>query len=61
GPEEATALGNVLAQAYALGHIGSLGELRAIVRASCQPQRFEPSNSGAWEQALDRFDHLPGE
>ena len=34
GPIEATALGNVLIQAIALGHLASLGGLREVVRAS---------------------------
>jgi rhamnulokinase len=34
GPIEATAMGNILVQALAIGAIGSLAEARAIVRAS---------------------------
>ena len=33
GPVEATALGNVLVQAYSRGHVGSLEEMRAVVRS----------------------------
>lgn len=44
GPVEATALGNVLVQARALGAIkGDLESLRAIVAASFTPRRYEPS------------------
>jgi rhamnulokinase len=42
GPVEATALGNVLVQARALGLGGSLGHLRALVAEAYPPQRFEP-------------------
>jgi len=45
GPVEATALGNVLVQARALGFFGreaSLEDLRARVAAACPPRRFEP-------------------
>ncbi|WP_314451039.1 rhamnulokinase family protein [uncultured Microbacterium sp.] len=45
GPVEATALGNVLVQARALGVLGddaSLAHLRARVAAAFPPRRFEP-------------------
>ncbi|NIV36857.1 MAG: rhamnulokinase, partial [Anaerolineae bacterium] len=34
GPVEATAIGNILVQALALGHVASLSEARALVRRS---------------------------
>ncbi|WP_091230012.1 rhamnulokinase family protein [Microbacterium sp. 3J1] len=43
GPVEATALGNVLVQARALGAApASLAELRALVAATHAPERFDP-------------------
>ncbi len=42
GPVEATAIGNILIQALALGHLGSLGELRRVVEASFPTQTFVP-------------------
>ncbi|AXL11235.1 rhamnulokinase [Microbacterium foliorum] len=43
GPVEATALGNVLVQARALGAApASLDELRALVAATHAPERFDP-------------------
>ncbi|MHC9046503.1 rhamnulokinase [Microbacterium saperdae] len=43
GPVEATALGNVLVQARALGAAPtSLEELRALVAATHEPERFDP-------------------
>ena len=43
GPVEATALGNVLVQARALGLLaGDLETLRALVRATQDIRRFEP-------------------
>ena len=48
GPVEATALGNVLVQARAAGLLsGSLGELRAVVRASQQPAEYVPTHRAA--------------
>lgn len=42
GPVEGTAIGNVLTQAMGTGEIGSLEELREIVRRSFDIVRFEP-------------------
>ena len=42
GPVEATALGNVLVQARALGLGGDLESLRALVAAAHPPRRFSP-------------------
>ena len=47
GPVEATALGNVLVQARALGLLaGDLGTLRALVRNTQATRRYEPETSG---------------
>ena len=46
GPVEATAIGNVLVQARAVGLLdGDLASLRALVAASFEPRRFEPRSS----------------
>jgi rhamnulokinase len=42
GPAEATAAGNALTQALGMGAIGSLDELRAIVRQSFEVEEFRP-------------------
>ncbi|HUT20214.1 MAG TPA: rhamnulokinase family protein [Anaerolineae bacterium] len=55
GPIEATAMGNILMQALALGHIGSLEEGRAVVRRSFQVRTYEPVDAGPWEEAYDRY------
>ena len=44
GPDEATALGNVLVQARAAGELGSLTEMREVVAASIEPEEFAPSD-----------------
>lgn len=55
GPVEATAIGNVLIQAIALGHVKSLTALRRIVRSSFALQTFEPAATADWEAAYQRF------
>jgi rhamnulokinase len=55
GPVEATAMGNVLVQAMAIGQIKSLAEARAIVRDSFPVKRFEPRDTKLWDQAYERL------
>jgi rhamnulokinase len=50
GPNEATAVGNILMQARTLGECGSLKELRSIVCNSFQPGTFYPSATDDWER-----------
>jgi rhamnulokinase len=56
GPAEATALGNVLVQARALGAApGGLDGLRALLRSSVRLRRFAPSGDGRdWAAAARR-------
>jgi len=55
GPVEATAIGNIMVQALALGKVSTLEEIRAIVRESTEIRRFEPDKSGDWDRAYSRF------
>jgi rhamnulokinase len=55
GPVEATAMGNIMGQALALGRVRSLEEMRSIVAASTNPAVFEPVNPAAWDEAYGRF------
>ena len=58
GPAEATALGNVLVQAYARGEIDSLAGIREVVRNSTEIVTSEPDGDDAWEDAYARFRQL---
>jgi rhamnulokinase len=55
GPAEATAIGNILVQALALGHLSSLEEGRALVRRSFELPTYEPQRSTAWDETYARF------
>lgn len=55
GPVEATAAGNVLIQALALGHLPSLSAARSIVASSFDVTRVEPKDGEAWDQAYQVF------
>jgi rhamnulokinase len=43
GPSEATAIGNLLAQAMGAGELKGLEDVRAVVRKSFAPETFEPA------------------
>lgn len=58
GPTEATAIGNIIVQAQALGHIGSLEEARSIVRSSFEIREYEPAKNGAWDAAFKKYENL---
>ena len=56
GPVEATAVGNVMVQAFAGGRVGSLEEIRAVVRRSFETSTYEPDGSvGEWSGLRARF------
>jgi rhamnulokinase len=55
GPVEATALGNILTQVRADNEVGSLAEMREVVRAGAQVQEFSPAKAGAWTEAAGCF------
>ena len=55
GPVEATAIGNVLMQAIGLNDLSSLGEARAVVRASFTPDVYEPNQTPYWQEAYSRL------
>jgi rhamnulokinase len=55
GPTEATAIGNILIQAKALGYVASLNEIRELVANSFELVHFVPSSELDWEEAYNRF------
>jgi rhamnulokinase len=59
GPVEATAIGNMLVTAIALGDVKDLAQGRELVRASFDVKRYEPENPAAWDEAYGRYKQLP--
>ncbi|HHV62788.1 MAG TPA: rhamnulokinase [Firmicutes bacterium] len=57
GPVEATAIGNSVMQAVALGYLKSIAEARNIVRRSFPLRTYDPvaAEQGAWDDAYERF------
>ncbi len=59
GPSEATAIGNLMIQAQAVGLVRDLGEIRRIIRRSVETNSYHPENNQLWEEAYQRFTLLP--
>jgi rhamnulokinase len=55
GPDEATALGNLLAQALADGALPDVASARRFVARALPPRTFEPSSNDEWQRAADRL------
>ena len=50
GPVEATASGNIIMQAIALGDIATLSDAREVVKNSFEMKIYEPQESDAWQK-----------
>jgi len=55
GPVEATALGNVLAQALGAGEIRDLTEAHDVARRSTHAALYEPRAAGDWDERAARL------
>jgi rhamnulokinase len=55
GPIEATALGNIMLQAIATGHLADVTAGRQAIAASFGRQSYEPRDVAAWEDAYGHF------
>ena len=55
GPVEATAIGNILMQAIALGHLADLSAARAIVRQSFSLETYHPAAPAGWDEAYQKL------
>lgn len=55
GPTEATATGNILVQAKAMGTLQSLDEMREVVRASFEVEEFVPNPDLDWDVAYKKY------
>jgi rhamnulokinase len=58
GPTEATAIGNIMLQAKALGIVKSLSEIREIVRNSFEVTEYTPLPKLDWGAAFMKFEKL---
>jgi rhamnulokinase len=55
GPVEATAIGNVVMQAIALGHLDTLDDARSLIRRSFEVTHYHPQPDSRWDDAYVRL------
>ncbi len=60
GPQEGTAIGNVMLQAKAAGDVADVWEMRRIIANSIDLQRFEPQDTATWDAAYERYLRIVG-
>ena len=58
GPVEGAAIGNLLAQAMALGEIQDIQQLRQVVRNSENVETWQPNHTAEWDRAYERMLNL---
>lgn len=55
GPQEGTAIGNVMLQAKSSGDVADVWEMRRIIAQSIELKRFDPHDREAWDAAYERY------
>jgi rhamnulokinase len=55
GPIEATAIGNLMVQAMALGEVRDQEEIRQVVKDSFPTEDYLPKDTDAWDDAYERY------
>ena len=58
GPQECTALGNIMLQAKAAGAVGGIFDMRRIIAESVIMKRYEPQDKALWDEAYEKFKEL---
>ena len=55
GPQECTAIGNIMLQAQAARLVSDIWQMRAIIANSTDMVKYEPQNKEQWEAAYEKF------
>ena len=55
GPQEGTALGNIMVQAKSAGEVKDLWEMRRVIANSLELKEFTPTDKAVWDEAYSRF------
>ena len=58
GPQECTALGNIMLQAKAAGAVGGIFDMRRIIAESVTMKRYDPQDKALWDEAYEKFKEL---
>jgi sugar (pentulose or hexulose) kinase len=60
GPVEATAIGNVMMQAVAAGHVKDIAQAREVVRRSFDVLQYTPQQGARWDEAFAKYAKIAG-
>ncbi len=55
GPQEGTALGNIMVQAKAAGEVRDLWDMRKVIANSIELKKFTPADKQKWDEAYKKF------
>ena len=55
GPQEGTAIGNIMLQAKAAGLVKDIWEMRRLIANSLDLVRYEPKDQAQWDMAYERY------
>jgi len=56
GPQEGTAIGNIMLQAKAAGEVGDVWEMRRIIANSIDLVRYQPTaDKTQWDAAFEKY------
>ena len=55
GPQECTAIGNIMMQAKAAGLVQDIWQMRQIIANSTDMVKYEPQDKAQWDAAYDKY------
>ena len=58
GPQEGTAIGNIMIQAKAANLVNDIWEMRQIIANSLELVKYEPADQAIWDQAFQKFQKI---
>jgi len=60
GPDEATAVGNIMVQAMGLGIIKDLGKATPMIRETFSIKEYAPRHTATWQREYERYTRAAG-
>ena len=55
GPQECTAIGNIMLQAKAVGMVKDIWQMRQIIANSIEMVKYEPQDKATWDAAYEKY------
>jgi len=60
GPQECTAIGNIMLQAKASGDVADIWAMRQIIAASVEMVKYEPKDKALWDEGYEKYLRILG-